>query len=381
MKMKKYKVCSNCVMDTSDTNINFDENGVCERCNEYYNKLLPSWNKGLGNENENELSTIIAKIKKEGEGEKYDCLLGFSGGFDSSYMLHLAVKEFGLRPLVFHVDAGWNTTIAEENISKMVDKLNIDLKMEIVNWEEMKNFQLSFFKSGVPHLDIPQDHAFFSILDQFAVKYNIKYILNGGNFSTEVIAPPSSWYYWGTDIKHINDILTRFGTIPMKTYPFTSILRRKIYMPYIKRVKIITPLNLLPYDKKKAETFLKNEYGWTPYPQKHFESIMTKFIEGYWLPKRFGYDMRKPQLSSLILTEQMSRSEALEILKKPPLDENEARELFSQVSKMLEITEDELNEYLTMPLKSYKDYKHQDYLFNVGATIMHWLKLDKLIRK
>lgn len=376
---QNYQVCTHCVMDTSDPNIKFDENGVCERCNQYYTQILPTWNKGLGHAEE--LNDIVSQIKKEGKGKPYDCLLGFSGGFDSSYLLHFAVKELGLRPLVFHVNAGWNTSFAEENIQKMIKKLGVDLKIETINWEEMRDMQLAFFKAGVPHLDTPQDHAFMSVLDKFAEKYNIKYILNGGNISTEVIVNPNAWYYWGTDLKHLKDILKRFGTIEYNTYPFTNVLRRKVYMPYIKRIKVVKLLNLTTYIKKEAESLLEREYDWTPYPQKHFESIITKFIEGYWLPERFGYDIRRPQFSSLILTEQMTREEAMKRLEDKPISDYEAEESFSQVASMLEISNDELTSYLEIPLRTYKDYKHQDYLFEIGAKIMYWLKLDKLIRK
>lgn len=379
MKNDRYQICSNCVMDTSDPNIKFNENGVCERCSDYYNNTLPKWNKGIGKEAE--LKAIVDKIKTEGKGKKYDCLLGLSGGFDSSYMLHFAVKELKLRPLVFHINAGWNIPFAEENIQKMVEKLGVNLKIEVINWEEERDFQLAFFKSGVPHLDIPQDLAFVSVLDKYAVQNNIKYILNGGNISTEIIVNPNAWSYWGTDIIHIKDIIKQFGTVDMKTYPFTNIIRRKIIMPYIKRVKVVKLLNYMPYIKKDAEKLLMDEYGWTPYPQKHFESIMTKFIEGYWLPKRFGYDVRRPQLSSLILTEQLSREEALDKLNKPAIPEPEAKELFSQVAQMLEISEEELQNYFNMPLKTYKDYKNQEVMFAIGGRIMKSLGLDKLIRK
>ena len=374
-----YQICTNCVMDTSDPNIAFDDNGVCDRCNQYYKEILPSWNKGVGKEDE--LNAIINEIKTNGKGKKYDCLLGLSGGFDSSFMLHFAIKELGLRPLVFHVDAGWNTKFSEENIKKLVQKLGVELKIEKINWEEERDFQLAFFKSGVPHLDIPQDLAFVSVLDDYARKNGIKYILNGGNISTEVIVNPQSWAYWGTDMKHNKDIINRFGTVPMKTYPFTNVFKRKIVMPYIYGVKVVKLLNYVPYIKKDVEELLKKEYGWTPYPQKHFESIMTKFLEGYWLPKRFGYDVRRPQFSSLILTDQMTREEAIEKLKTAPLSDEEGKTLSSQVASMLEITVDELQKYFEMPRKTYKDYKHQDYLFGLGSKIMYWFKLDKLIRK
>ena len=265
--MKTFQICTNCVMDTSDPNIKFDDKGICDRCHQYYNNLLPKWNRGEGHEVE--LRIMVDKIKKAGKGKPYDCLLGLSGGFDSSYMLHFAIKELGLKPLVFHVDAGWNMPVGIRNIEKMVQKLDVDLKIEKINWEEERDFQLAFFKSGVPHLDIPQDLAFVAVLDKYAAQNDIKYILNGGNISTEVIVNPSSWGYWGTDSKHNKDIIKRFGTVEMKTYPFTNIFKRKIYMPYIKGVKVLKLLNYIPYVKKEAENLLKHEYSWEPYPQKH----------------------------------------------------------------------------------------------------------------
>lgn len=378
-KENEYNICTNCVMDTSDPNILFDENGICERCNQYYREILPKWKKGEGHEEE--LITIVDKIKQDGKGKPYDCLLGMSGGFDSSYMLHYVIKELGLRPLVFHVDAGWNMPVSVQNIKKMVDKLGVDLKIETINWKEMRDFQLTFFKAGVPHLDTPQDHAFVAVLDKYAEANNIKYILNGGNISTEVIVNPDSWGYWGTDRKHINDIIKKFGTVPLKEYPFTSILKRKIYMPYIKGIKVVKLLNYIPYIKRDAEELLKKEYGWEPYPQKHFEDILTKFLEGFWLPKRFGYDVRKPQYSSLILTGQMKREEALERLKTPPLSEEEGEELFKLIASKLEISQEKLREYFELPLRSYKDYENSEKLFVIGAKILRFIGVDKLIRK
>jgi N-acetyl sugar amidotransferase len=366
-------------MDSSDPNIKFDEKGVCERCGDYYDHILPMWNKGENKQEE--LNAIVDKIKKAGKGRQYDCILGLSGGFDSSYMLHFAVKELKLRPLVFHVDAGWNIPFAEENIRRMTEKLGIDLKVEVINWNEIRDFQVAYFKSGVPHLDTPQDMAFMSTLDKYATTNKIKYILNGGNISTEVIVNPNAWSYWGTDMVHNRDIIRQFGTVEMKTYPFSGVIRRKVITPYIKGVKVVKLLNYTPYVKKDAEKLLVDEYGFIPYGQKHFEDILTKFIEGYWLPKRFGYDVRKPQFSSLILTCQMTRDEAIEKLKYPAIPEQEAALLFEQIAKKLEISTDELQQYFTMPLKTYKDYKNQEYLFALGAKIMYWLKLDKLIRK
>lgn len=374
-----YKICTNCVMDTSDSRISFDENGVCDHCNDFTNNVKPNWNVGV--ESKEELSSIIDKIKKEGIGKDFDCILGLSGGVDSSYMLHLAVKEFGLRPLVFHVDGGWNSELAVHNIQMMVDKLGLDLYTEVINWEEMKDFQLAFFKSGVPHIDIPQDHAFVATLYNFAYKYNIKYILNGGNISTECVRNPMEFLYYGTDMAQIHDIQEKFGLIKMETYPFSSVLRHKFFLRYIKGVKVVKALNYMPYIKSEALRLLEKEYGWKPYPQKHFESRFTKFYEGYWLPERFGFDTRRVQFSSLILTGQMQRGEALEMLQMPAYNSETIEEDFNYIATKLGITKSELETYFNSPKKFYWDYKNQEWLFNLGAKFLKLLGIEKSIKR
>jgi N-acetyl sugar amidotransferase len=377
--LPNYQICSNCVMDTSDSRIVFDSDGLCDHCNDYKNNVKPNWNVGL--ESKLELGKIIDKIKKEGKGKDFDCILGLSGGVDSSYMLHLAVKEFGLRPLVFHVDGGWNSELAVHNIQMMVDKLGLDLYTEVINWEEMKDFQLAFFKSGVPHIDIPQDHAFVATLYNFAYKYNIKYILNGGNISTECVRNPMEFLYYGTDMAQINDIQQKFGLIKMVTYPFSSVLRHKFFLRYIKGVQVIKALNYMPYIKSDALKLLEKEYGWKPYPQKHFESRFTKFYEGYWLPQRFGFDTRRVQFSSLILTGQMQREEAIAILKKPAYNSETIEEDFNYIATKLGITKSELEIYFNSPKKFYWDYKNQEWLFNLGAKILKLLGIEKSIKR
>ncbi|MEA4986046.1 hypothetical protein SDC9_27775 [bioreactor metagenome] len=375
----KYQICSNCVMDTSDPNIRFDENGVCDHCHDFETSVKPNWH--TDERGRAELEKIIDEIKKSGKGRDFDCLLGLSGGVDSSYMLHMAVKEFGLRPLVFHVDGGWNSELAVHNINVMIDKLGLDLYTEVINWEEMRDFQLAFFKSGVPHLDIPQDHAFIATLYQFAEKYKIKYILNGGNLSTECVQYPMEWFYYGTDMKQIKDIIRRFGTIKMETYPFSSVLRHKVYLKYLKGVRVVKPLNNIPFYKNEALLFLQKEYGWKPYPQKHFESRFTKFYEGYWLYERFGYDTRRVQLSSLILTGQMTRDEALEILKNAPYDKNKIEDEFNYIATKLGISSDELRSYFNMPKKYYWDYKNQQNLFRFGAKFLHLFGVEQVKKR
>lgn len=375
----EYKICSNCVMDSSDPNIKFDEQGICDHCHEFNDNVKPRWK--TDQEGRLELERIISKIKQDGKSRDFDCILGISGGVDSSYMLHLAVKEFGLRPLVFHVDGGWNSELAVHNINVMIDKLGLDLYTEVINWEEMKDFQLAFFKSGVPHLDIAQDHAFVATLYHFADKYKIKYIMNGGNISTECVQYPMKYYYYGTDMLQINDIRKKFCTNKMETYPFSSVFRHKVYLKYIRGINVVKPLNYMPYTKEEAISLLQDEYGWKPYPQKHFESRFTKFFEGYWLPERFGFDPRRVQLSSLILTDQLSRDEALEILEKPPYDPNKIDEDFNYIATKLAISTEELKSYFNMPKKYYYDYKNQVSIFNFGNEVLHFLGVEKTKRR
>jgi len=366
-------------MDTTDLMIRFDENGVCDHCRSFLTHVKPNWH--IDERGERKLSAIVKKIKESGRGKDFDSVLGISGGVDSSYMLHKAVVDLGLRPLVFHVDGGWNSELAVHNIQVMIDKLGLDLYTEVINWEEMRDFQLAFFKSGVPHIDIPQDHAFIATLYNFADQYKIRYILNGGNVSTEGVRNPMEWLYYGTDMLHVRDILRRFGTIKMETYPFSSIFRHKIYLRYIRGVQVVKPLNYMPYIKADAMKFLEKEYGWKPYPQKHFESRFTKFYEGYWLPERFGFDTRKVQYSSLILTEQMTREEALEKLKKPAYDPETIEDEFNYIATKLGISTEELRGYFTMPKKFYRDYKNQVRIFVLGAKVLKALGVEKSIKR
>lgn len=376
---QKYQICTNCVMDTSDSKIVFDDKGVCDHCNDFYTNVKPNWH--TDEKGRAEMEAVVAKIKKEGEGKDFDCILGMSGGVDSSYLLHLAVKELGLRPLVFHVDGGWNSELAVNNIQVMIDKLGLDLYTEVINWEEMKDFQLAFFKSGVPHLDIPQDHAFVATLYNFANKYNIKYILNGGNISTECVRNPMEFLYYGTDMAQIRDIRKQFGTNKMETYPFSPVLKHKFYLRYIKGVQVVKPLDYMPYVKEDALAMLADTYGWTPYPQKHFESRFTKFYEGYWLPERFGFDTRRVQYSSLILTEQIAREDALKKLEKPAYNPETIDEEFKYIATKLGISVKELRGYFTSPKKFYWDYKNQLSMFKTGAKLLKFLGIERSIKR
>lgn len=373
-KRMKYQICANCVMDTTDTMIVFDEKGVCDHCNTFCQHTLPNWH--TDDRGRQELQSLVAKIKLVGQGKDFDCIIGMSGGIDSSYLTYIAKEQLGLRPLVFHVDAGWNSQIAVNNIEKLVDGLGLDLYTEVIDWEEMKDLQLAFFKSGVPHIDTPQDHAFFATMYKFAGQYKVKYILTGANLSTECVRNPVEWMYYQSDSIQLRDIYSQFGNRPLVNYPVTSILWHKLYLPYVKGIKAVRPLNHVPYIKQEAMKLLTERFGWQPYPQKHFESRFTRFYESYWLPKRFGFDVRKVQYSSLILTGQMTRSEALEKLKQPPYDEVSIAHDLEFVANKLGITVDELNSYMELPKKTYRDYKSQRWVYDMGARAMKALGLE-----
>ena len=300
-----------------------------------------------------------------------------SGGIDSSYLLCYAVEKLGLRPLVFHVDAGWNSQEATNNIERIIDKLGLDLYTEVINWEEMRDLQLSFFKSGVSHIDTPQDHSFFATMYKFANKHKVKYLLTGGNYSTECIRNPLEWMYYQSDSRQIKDIHKQFGQAPLNDYPLTSILWHKVYLRYIKGLRVVRLLDYIPYNKQEAVKYLEDNFGYQSYAQKHFESRFTRFYESYWLPEKFGYDTRKVQYSSLILTGQMSREEALEKLQKPAYDPENIHHDIEYIANKLNIPVDELMGYFHAPNKVFSDYKSQQGLYDKGAKVMRKLGLER----
>ena len=362
-------------MDTTDSKIIFDNKGVCDHCNTFFTDILPNWQNGKNREIQ--LKGILSNVIKSSKGADFDCIMGMSGGIDSSYLLYSMVKEYGLRPLVFHVDAGWDSQIAVNNIERLIDGLGLDLYTEVINWEEIKDLQLAFLKSGAPHIDEPQDHAFFATMYKFASENNIKYILTGGNYSTECVRNPLEWMYYQSDSAQLRDIHKKFGTIPLESYPVTNILWHKVYLPYIKGTKLIRPLDYIPYHKEKAMNLLVDKFGYQKYPQKHFESRFTRFYESYWLPERFGYDTRKVQYSSLILTGQMTREDALQRLKKPAYNEETIHQEFEYIANKLGISIDELQSYMDAPKKTYKDYKSQQYIYDIGAKVLKAFDIEK----
>lgn len=375
MTNDNFQTCTKCVMDTTDSRISFDKEGICDHCNTFHRDIAPYWH--TDDVGSRKLHHIAAQIKKAGRGKDFDCIIGMSGGIDSSYLTWYAKKNLGLRPLVFHVDAGWNSQQAVHNIEQIVDKLDLHLYTEVIDWEEMKDLQLAFFKSGVPHIDTPQDHAFFATMYKFANKYKVKYILTGGNYSTECIRNPLEWMYYQSDSRQIKDIHKKFGTIPLNKFPLTNVLWHKVCLRYIKRIKLIRPLDFIPYYKEEATQLLERELGYQRYSQKHFESRFTKFYEGYWLLKKFGFDTRKVQFSSLILTGQMKREDALNELKSSPYDSEMIKHDFEYIANKLDIDVNELQYYFNSQNKTYKDYKSLQGIYDFGAKFMRMLRIEK----
>jgi len=362
-------------MDTTDSRIRFDARGVCDHCITFYRDIQPNWH--TDERGRQSLEKIVQQIKAEGKKKDFDCIIGMSGGIDSSFLTYLAKEELGLRPLVFHVDAGWNSQIAVNNIEKLIDGLGLDLYTEVIDWEEIKDLQLAYFKAGVPNIDVPQDHAFFATMYKFASKYRIRHILTGGNYSTECVRNPVEWMYYQSDSTQLKDIHRRFGQHPLKTYPITSILWHKVYLKYVRGISVVRPLDYMPYLKEDAMKLLTESFGWQEYPQKHFESRFTRFYESYWLPKRFGYDTRRVQYSSLILTEQMTRAEALKRLSQPAYDEETIAHEFEYVATKLGISTEELQTYMDAPLKTYRDYRSQRSIYFLGARVMQMMGLER----
>lgn len=361
---RKYQVCSRCVMDTTDTKISFDEKGVCDHCRNFEHRIKPFW-KPKENDFER-LEKLAQKIRKAGEGHDYDCILGLSGGADSSYLAYIAKEVMHLRPLAFVVDTGWNLNVAVENIEKIVKGLDLDMYTEVINWKEMADLQLSFFKASISSQDFPQDHAIFSALYNYAVKHHIKYVLTGSNSATEFIRPPMQWIHMN-DLRMAKDIHRKFGQRELKSYPTCGILKYKILYKFFWGMNRVYPLDYVIYDKKEAEELLHEKYGWTKYANKHYENVFTRFFEGYYMPHKFGYDTRKNVLSNEILAGTKTREEALAILSQPPYDPEQAELDKAYIAKKLGITTEEFEEIINKPNKTPEDYKNSLLLLKIGV--------------
>ena len=368
------KICKKCVMDNEgNSEITFNDQGVCNYCFEYeekYKKRVFTNNQGT-----KRLIDILNKIKKSKKKNKYDCVIGVSGGVDSTYVA-LKVIELGLNPLAVHLDNGWNSELAIHNIQKMLEKLDIDLYTHVIEWNEFKNLQMSFLKCSTPDGEIPTDHAITSILYQIANKLGIKYIISGNNFISEGIMP-KMWAYGHIDWKYISSVHSKFGSIPIKTFPYASLSKIFWYI-VARRIKLISILNYLNYDKNKAMKEIKEKLDWKYYGGKHYESNYTKFYQGYILPHKFKIDKRKLHLSALILSNQITRTKALKELKKPiyPLEDiNRDVEYFR---KKLNLSIDDFEKILNDKPKNFFDYPNHYRVIKNLRTVVMYLRTKRL---
>lgn len=354
------QTCTRCVMDTSDPEIVFDEQGVCNHCHNFDNETSNRWYPNQ--EGKQKLENIFASVRREGKGKEYDCIIGLSGGVDSSY-LALVLKDYGLRPLVVHVDGGWNSELAVFNIEQIVKYCGYELFTHVVDWEEMRDLQLAYLKAGVANQDVPQDHIFFSTLYHFAVKNNIRYVISGGNIATEAVFP-KSWHHSAMDAINLHDIHKRYGTRPLKQYKTISLLEYYLYYPFIRKMKTVRPLNYMPYDKQEALQTLIATIGYKEYGRKHGESRFTKFFQNHYLPVKFGIDKRKMHLSSMIMSGQLTREAAVMELAKPLYEPVELADDMAYVAKKLGITSVQLEQLVREPGRSYIEFKSWDAAYN-----------------
>jgi len=339
-------------MDTSDPDITFDDAGVCNHCLEFDNETRKHW--FPNDEGARRWEALAAQIREEGKGHEYDCILGLSGGVDSSY-LALKVHEWGLRPLVVHVDAGWNSELAVANIEKIVKHYNFDLHTHVVDWEEMRDLHLAYLRAGIANQDVPQDHVFFASMYHFATRNGIRTILSGGNLATEGIFP-KAWHGPAMDAINLKAIHRQYGERPLRTYNTVSFFQYYIWYPFIKKMRTVRPLNYMPYNKEMAMEELERTCGWRSYGRKHGESLFTKLFQNHYLPVKFGYDKRRPHLASLIVSGQMFREDALAKLQEPLYDPQELEIDIAYFCKKLRITRAQFDAFMTSANREYDEF-------------------------
>jgi N-acetyl sugar amidotransferase len=369
-----YRQCSLTVMDNiADPDIRFDENGICN----YYHQYKEAEQKEVYQERKGEekLDQLVGKIKRDGKDKPYDCLIGVSGGVDSTYVAWL-VKQCGLRPLAVHLDNGWDSELAVKNVENIITKLGFDLYTLVVNWEEFKDIQLAYLKASVVDIEVVSDHAIFATMYKLAKEKNIGYIISGTNIVTEYIMPPG-WLYQKMDFANLEDIHKKFGKIKLKTYPVFD-FKKYVYYSALLKLTPISILNYVPYNKKQVKEIIKKELDWRDYGGKHYESLFTKFYQAYILPEKFNIDKRKPHLSTLICSGQMTKEEALKELEQPLYPANELKKDKEYVIKKLGLSEQEFEEIMHLPVRKHEEFKTDK---NLKQGYMNLLKRTEKFRK
>jgi N-acetyl sugar amidotransferase len=350
------RVCTRCVMSTTDPDITFDAEGRCNHCTDYFERMANlTYRPGVS---DRELEVVVDRIKAAGRGKEYDCVMGMSGGIDSSYAVYVA-KNLGLRPLAVHMDNGWDSDTAARNIKNVARTLGVDYQSVVLDWEEFRDLQLSFLRASVPEIETPTDIAIPAALHRIAAENGVKFILMGGNYVTEGILP-RAWHYNAKDVRFLRAVHKRFGSRKLRSFPTFGFVK-EIYYKFFKGIRLVYVLNLVPYSKSDAMKKLQ-ELGWEYYGGKHYESTITGFVQSYLLPVKFHIDYRRATLSSQICAGEITRDEALEILKTPPFDAARAREEKAYVAKKFGITLEEMEAILAAPPRTHRDYPNSERL-------------------
>ena len=359
MSTRQYQICTRCIMDTSDPEITFDTEGRCNHCTEALGRmegrLLPQAQR------EQALAILVENIKAEGRGKDYDCIIGVSGGVDSTTVAYMT-KKLGLRPLAVHFDNGWDSELAVDNIKRTVEQLGIELYTYVVDWEEFRDLQLCFLRASVANCEIPTDHGITALLFRMAAKEGTRFILSGSNLATEAIMP-YAWGHYNQDLKHIKALHKRFGKRPLKTMPLISLFDYFSHV-FIRRIRQIPFLNYIDYRKDDAKELLASEIGWRDYGGKHYEAIWTRFFQGYYLPTKFGYDKRRAHLSTLICSGQIHREEALREMEKPIYPPDLLREDMQFVMKKFGVNKEQFDTILQAPNRKASEYPSHYFLFH-----------------
>lgn len=372
-----YKICKKCIMDNSDPEITFNKNGICNHCiryNEVISSRINIYDK------DKKVKKLVDKIKKSSSASEYDCIIGVSGGVDSTYVAYLC-KELGLKPLAIHFDNGWNSELSVKNIENCLDFLNIDLVTYVIEWDYYKEIQKAFLYSSTPDGEIPTDHAINALLFNEAKKRGLKFIINGMNFATESMNV-RRWSYGHSDWKYIKHIITRFSHInKFKNYPHFSLLQLILNVLFY-RIKVVSILNYIDYNKENAMELIKNKLNWVYYGGKHYESIYTRFYQGYFLPNKFGIDKRRGHFSDLIRSKQMTRKEAIKLIKKDPYpDESLKAEDLEYVLKKFELSSLDFNNIMEMSKKSFLDYPNNHKIVDFLKKCLNFLRRKNLYSK
>ena len=374
MRTREYRECARCVMDTSASQIEFDDAGICNYCTAYLRNKERIF---FETRSSNSLDQLVDSISESGRGRDYDCVIGVSGGVDSTYVAKL-VKELGLRPLAVHLDNGWNSELATSNIEQSMKKIGVDLFTHVLNWAQFRDIQVAFVKSSTPDWELPSDHAIRAVLLEAADRHGLKYIVNGRNMSTEGIMP-SGWSYGPFDWKYLSSIHNKFGAGKISDYPYLN-LRRLAYHYGIRGIKDINILNYVDYTKSAAVSTLSTELGWRDYGGKHFESIFTRFYQGVVLPKKFGIDKRRAHLSVLVASGQITRGEAKLQIQAQTYDAALQLEDEQYFQKKLDLSETQFNNVMNSPNKTFLDYPNNGRIFLLDENNKYY-DLFRLMRR